>query len=466
VYVAEHGRVLPLYRNHAFFDSLGTFYSIISATQGGWTPLSSEGRYMGASAWGENDRQRNPYYAGLRQLLGLLPEGEVRLNRQLANWHRGGYAQPYSRTLQALLGKPIPPADFWNPDHVLRVEEVSGKHPPATQAHLDKAAATQLVLEDALTHLIGHFIRRTGCHKLVLTGGVALNCVANLHLLETFTERFFAEALGQKDTCLQLWVPPVPSDQGTVAGAAFHWALRHGAEPPREPLRHAFYCGLAQEEGEITAVLAASGLVYEPWGNIREETSRQQIAQAMAERIAQNQIVALFQGVAETGPRALGHRSFLANPCLPQMRQLLNERIKYRELIRPLAPMLTLAEAQRWFDLPRGTAVDNYNAYNYMVLTARAKPSAHHIIPAVIHQDGTSRLQIVRPDIDPLSYAILQALGQRLGVEVAVNTSLNVGSPIVQTAAQAVAIFNRAQGLNGMLLVAANGTAWFCSPHT
>jgi carbamoyltransferase len=75
-------------------------------------------------------------------------------------------------------------------------------------------------------------------------------------------------------------------------------------------------------------------------------------------------------------------------------------------------------------------------------------------------------LQIVRPEIDPLSYAILQALGQRLGVEVAVNTSLNVGSPIVQTAAQAVAIFNRAQGLNGMLLVAANGTAWFCSPHT
>ena len=116
----------------------------------------------------------------------------------------------------------------------------------------------------------------------------------------------------------------------------------------------------------------------------------------MAYMTAQDGIIALFQGAAETGPRALGHRSILANPRNPRTREFLNARVKYREAIRPLAPMMTREAALKWFELSDGAADADYNGYNYMVLTAQAKPDAAARIPAVIHADGTGRLQIVR----------------------------------------------------------------------
>src|SRR5262249_44967753 len=169
------------------------------------------------------------------------------------------------------------------------------------------------------------------------------------------------------------------------------------------------------------------------------------------------------QGAAETGPRALGHRSILANPCDPGVRDLLNARVKYREAIRPLAPMATLEAAQAHFELLDGAADDDHNAYNYMVLTARAKPHARDKIPAVIHADDTGRIQIVREHDDPLTYAYLKALGRHIGVEISVNTSFNVAGPIAQTPQQAVDTLRRSKGLDVVLMVADNGAvhaAW------
>ena len=183
----------------------------------------------------------------------------------------------------------------------------------------------------------------------------------------------------------------------------------------------------------------------------------------MAYVTAHDGIIAVVQGRAETGPRALGHRSILANPCNPRTREVLNARVKYREAIRPLAPMMTLEAAQRWFELSDGASDAGYNAYNYMVLTARAKADAHARIPAVIHADGSGRLQIVRANTDPLSYAYLKALGRRIGVEVAVNTSFNVAGPIAQTADQAVATLRRSKAMDAVLLFADEGpvfAAW------
>ncbi len=180
----------------------------------------------------------------------------------------------------------------------------------------------------------------------------------------------------------------------------------------------------------------------------------------MAYITAQDGIVAIFQGAAETGPRALGHRSILANPCNPRTREILNDRVKYREAIRPLAPMLTLEAAKRWFDLSDGASDGDYNAYNYMVLTARAKPAAREQIPAVIHHDGTGRLQIVREHTDPLTYAYLKALGRRIGVEVAVNTSFNVAGPIAQTAAQGIDTLRRSKGMDAVIMIAEEGSVF------
>jgi len=170
--------------------------------------------------------------------------------------------------------------------------------------------------------------------------------------------------------------------------------------------------------------------------------------------------VGLFQGPAETGPRALGHRSILANPCNPKTLETINLRVKHREPIRPLAPMATLEAAQRFFELSPGAADDCYNAYNYMVLAVKARPEAREKIPAVVHKDGTSRLQIVREEHDPFTYAYLKAMGRRVGVEVSVNTSLNVGSPIAQTPSQALAAMKRARALSGIVMIAADGQAW------
>src|ERR1700686_4825172 len=372
LYVADGGTMRQLTCNDSMFDSLGAFYSVISSTQGGWTLLSSEGRYMGAAAWGNYDRKTNPFYAPLRAILQLAPDGQVFVNRDLANWPRN-YGKPYTKELIRILGEPIALKDMWNPDAMLRVEDI--RHKEDTQERLDKAAATQMVFEDALIHIIDHLIRTTGSDQLVLTGGTALNAVASMRLLQHFDEAYYQRQFGRRAR-LHLWVPPTPNDAGVAMGAAFMGAYLAGSGAG-EPLEHAFYCGAAPSDAAIRdAFAAAPDVAWTPIGNVTSAGGREAIADLMAYMTSQDGIIALFQGAAETGPRALGHRSILANPRNPRTREFLNARVKYREAIRPLAPMMTREAALKWFALSDGAADADYNGYNYMVLTAQAKPDA------------------------------------------------------------------------------------------
>ncbi len=438
-------------------ESLGRMYEVLSATQGGWPPLSSEGRYMGAAAWGDGNRLTNRYYRRLKHLFHYGPEGEVRLNRALANWTRSSWDSPYTEELIDILGEPIPLEEMWHPDAILNVEDI--RHPQVTRDRVDKAAAAQMVLEDALVHIVDHLIRETSSHRLVLSGGTALNCVANMRLLECFDESWYERNLGRKGTRLHLWVPPIPGDAGTPVGAAYAFAMRAGARPG-PPLRHAFRCGLAPSTRTIRAAVSAEPTAASvSLGDCSEPDVMDRVADLLAYVLAGDGVMGLYQGIAETGPRALGHRSILANPCRADTRRLLNERVKHRELIRPLAPMLTRAAAERLFYLEEGASDDDYDAYNYMVLTARARPEAHETIPAVIHHDGTGRLQIVRPDIDPFCHEFLLAMGRRVGVEASVNTSLNVGAPIAHTPEQAIATLKRARGMDGLLMIGSDRQA-------
>ena len=456
LYVVENGAMRRLYCNNSMFDSLGAFYSVISSTQGGWTWLSSEGRYMGASAWGDTKRTSNPYYPRLKQILDLGANGEVRLNRAMAHWYADPFENPYKRSLIDVLGEPLKPKQLWNPDAVLRIEDI--KHRPDTQERLDKAAATQLVFEDAIIHVVDHLLRSTGANRLVLTGGVALNAVGNMRLLEHFDEAWFADAQ-QRKTRLHLWVPPVPGDPGVPIGAAYLFAHLAGA-PRGSAMTHAFYCGQPPSRAEIEAALCAEDIASEQIGEIAGEAGRESVADLMAYMVAENGVIAIYQGAAETGPRALGHRSILANPCDPNVRDLLNARVKYREAVRPLAPMATLEAALDYFELEEGASDADYNAYSYMVLTARSKPHARNKIPAVIHADGTGRIQVVREREDPLIYAYLKALGRRIGVEMSVNTSFNVAGPIVQTPQQAIETLRRSKGLDAVIMVASDGAVF------
>jgi carbamoyltransferase len=456
LYVVERGEMRRLYCNESMFDSLGAFYSVISSTQGGWTWLSSEGRYMGAAAWGDMNRASNPYYGPLKQVLQFGSEGEIRLNRSLANWYCDPFEHPYKAELIEILGEPLKPHQLWNPDAVLRVEDIN--HRADTKDRLDKAAATQLVFEDAMVHVVDPLLRQTGANRLVLTGGVALNAIANMRLLEHFDEAWFASSQ-QRKARLHLWVPPTPGDPGVTIGAA--WLFAHLAGSPRgAPMTHAFYCGSPPSSPDIHVALEAADISSQRIGDISGVEGREALADLMAFVVAQNGVVALYQGAAETGPRALGHRSILANPCDRNARELLNERVKYREAIRPLAPMATLEAARQYFELLEGAADADYNAYNYMVLTARSKPVARARIPAVIHADGTGRIQIVREKDDPLTYAYLKALGRRIGIEISVNTSFNVAGPIAQTPRQGIETLRRSKGLDVAVLVANDGAVY------
>ena len=318
LYVAENGAMRQLYCNDSMFDSLGAFYSVISSTQGGWTWLSSEGRYMGAAAWGDMNRATNPYYARLREVLDFGANGEVRLNRALANWYCDPFDHPYKSALIDILGEPLKPDQLWNPDAVLRVEDIA--HRPDTQDRLDKAAATQLVFEDAMIHVVDHLLRATGANRLVLTGGVALNAVGNMRLLEHFDEAWF-ENNQQRKARLHLWVPPTPGDPGVTIGAA--WLFAHLAGAPRG----------ARDDACVLLRSAARHAMTSPprcrpptsprrrIGDISTPEGRDAVADLMAFMVARNGIIALYQGAAETGPRALGHRSIFANPCDAQARE-------------------------------------------------------------------------------------------------------------------------------------------------
>ncbi|MBC8116795.1 MAG: carbamoyltransferase [Candidatus Saccharimonas sp.] len=454
MYLATDGHLECIYKNQSPFDSLGLFYAIISSTKGGWTPLSSEGRYMGATAWGDGERLTNKFYRPLREIFHFAPKGEMLVNRAFVNWHIAGELAPYGRAMSAAFGEPIPHDKMWNPDAVLKVDDV--QHSEITRDRCDLAAATQLVFEDALFHIIDHHIRATGCDQLVMTGGTALNCLANMRLVQHYDTAWYDRNL-RKPGRLELWVPPIPGDAGVTVGAAINFAMQAGARPG-ELMRHAHYCGRGFTRAEIVTALGAQpDIKYHDLGNLHARGQLEAIADLAAFIIARDGVLGLFQGPAETGPRALGHRSILANPCNPETLEMINLRVKHRERVRPLAPMVTREAAEELFELSDGASADDYNAYNYMVLTALARPKARALIPAVVHKDGTARLQIVREDHDPFTHAFLRAMGRHVGVEASVNTSLNVGSPIAQTPAQAVTALERATGLTGLLMIANEG---------
>lgn len=455
LYLADATGVRLLRRFPSLVDSLGLLYGLISSTQGGWPMLSSEGRYMGAAAWGEQDRLANPYYRLLRQIVWLTPDGEFRINRALAGWARFGKGRPYTAELERILGPALTRDQLWHPDAVLDVDAVA--HAEITEDRVDKAAALQMVFEDCLLHVIEHAVRTTGVERLVLSGGTALNCVASLKLLEHFDGARMTRLHGRACGPLAVWAPPVPSDAGGPIGAAMAFGLRAGARPG-ERLRHAFHCGIAPTSADIQRAAGAADLEWRAVGDVGDGVGA--LADRIARTLAADGVLGLFQGPAEIGPRALGHRSILANPTNPDTLAVINDRVKRRERVRPLAPMVTHRAAPALFELAEGAAGEDHCAYDWMVLAARARHGARRSVPAVVHRDGTSRIQIVRPTEDPLTFATLEAMGRHVGVEVAVNTSLNVGSPIVQTPEQAVEVLRRATAMDGLVMVGDDGRAF------
>jgi carbamoyltransferase len=276
----------------------------------------------------------------------------------------------------------------------------------------DLAASVQARLEEMLIELAYWLHAQTGERRLAMAGGVALNCVANSRLWRD----------GPFD---EIWVQPAAGDSGTALGAALSVARELGAEI--QPMTSAAL-GRGWTTEELEARLARAALPYERPDDVAEEA---------AEVIGRNGVVAWFDGRAEYGPRALGHRSLLADPRDRANLERLND-VKGREQFRPVAPMVLEERAGEIFS---GGPIPS----PYMLFTHRVADGWLDRIPAVVHVDGTARIQTVAPEREPAVARMLRAFERRTGVPVVVNTSLNTaGRPMVDSPEDALECFGAA----------------------
>jgi carbamoyltransferase len=275
--------------------------------------------------------------------------------------------------------------------------------------HAELAASVQVRLEEVLLELARWLHERTGERRLTMAGGVALNCVANTRLL----------AQGPFD---ELWVQPAAGDAGTALGGALHLAQSLGE--PAAPMPGADL-GRGWSDAELAAWLDTARIRYH---------QPVDVAAAVADALAANEIVAWFQGRSEYGPRALGHRSLLAHPGHAANLERLNA-VKGREQFRPIAPMVLAERAGELFS--RGPIPSPY-----MLFVHDVAPRWRDRIPAVVHVDGTARIQTVDRRAEPLLAAMLERFASRTGLPAVVNTSLNTaGRPMVDDPRDALELF-------------------------
>ncbi|MEV3972946.1 carbamoyltransferase C-terminal domain-containing protein [Streptomyces sp. NPDC050698] len=283
-----------------------------------------------------------------------------------------------------------------------------GPDEPWTQAHADVAASAQAVLEETLLDLVRWLHGRTHDRVLTLAGGVALNCVAN-------------SRIAREGPFSRVWVQPAAGDAGTALGGALLLSAVQGDEP--EAMAGADL-GREWSDAELAAWLKTAAV---PFGRPPD------IAATVARALADNGIVAWFQGRSEYGPRALGHRSLLAHPGHAGNLERLND-VKGREQFRPVAPMVLADRAAEIFDGPLPSP--------YMLFVHDVAPAWRDRIPAVVHVDGTARIQTVDPDREPLVARMLGEFERLTGVPVVVNTSLNTaGRPMVDDPRDALECF-------------------------
>ncbi len=385
---AYHDGRLERVRSWPWRASLGLYYSLVTQHLG-WLANSDEYKVMGLAAYGDPDRYRQIF----DDAVVLRDDGGVDVT------FLGLPDEPALRGLHR-------PASAWLIDHLgtTRMPNVS-----VEQRHADVAAAAQQRLEQALRHVITAAVTETGIGDVAFGGGVALNCLA--------VGRLAGRA------CDTLLVPPAPGDDGTAIGAALavldldaasaSWPPLPLLGPaPKAPI------ALANRSDHIAAV-----------------ADPQVRAHVGAQVLAAGAVVGWAHGPMEFGPRALGNRSIFADPRTKASRERVNRAIKQRENFRPLAPVVKAEAAPRYFDLPPAQL-------RHMTAVARARPTALHDVPAVVHADGTARVQIVHRAEHAVLWHLLDGFEELTGVPVLLNTSLNInGRPMACTAEDAVATY-------------------------
>lgn len=399
--------------------SLGLFYSAWTAYLG-FEVNEGEYKVMGMAAFG-----RPRFKDDVQKLFRLHEDGTFTLDQRLFSFRTPGEL-PFTQAVVDWLG----PARVPESPFALDASDAGGG-PGAphvverSRRYADIAASVQAVTEDVILHVVRTAVRRTGIARVCLAGGVALNSLANGRLT--------------RELGVALYVHPAAGDAGGALGAALHHAYASDQAVGRRPLE-SVYLGQGFSASEVDAAIARAGFHVE--GRYDSETD---LVARVAALLAEGCVVGWFQGRSEYGPRALGNRSILADPTRRDMQRIVNEKIKFRERFRPFAPAVPVERATEYFDMP---PVGRTTAPEYFMLAVHpVRPAYRAVLPAVTHEDGTARVQVVSRDSNRLFYDLLQAFGSLSGIPVLLNTSFNLrGEPIVNSPDDALRTFS----LSGM----------------
>jgi len=283
-----------------------------------------------------------------------------------------------------------------------------------TQFHKDMASSIQKVTEELIFHILNHLQRRTGLKNICIAGGVAQNSVANGKILDNTSFE-------------KMYIPPAGHDAGTAIGSAL-WLYNHIQGNDRiEPMRHS-YLGSQFSDEKIEEFLKSENIEYKRY-------SDEELNDKVSDCLISAGVVGWFQGRAEFGPRALGHRSIIADPTRDDAKEILNLKIKRREAFRPFAPSILKEHVVEYFE--------KVDEVPFMEKVFQIKEGKRELLSAVTHVDGSGRLQTVDKNIDPKYYNLIHNFYKKSGVPILLNTSFNENEPIVNTPAEAYACFAR-----------------------
>jgi len=416
------GNQIDLRKQMVFPHSLGLLYSAFTAFLG-FEVNEGEYKVMGMAPYGQ------PRYVDkVWKLIKQDDDGSFYLDMDYFCFHHST-DKTYTHRFVELFGEPRPPkmlfftADSGFPTYFGEPPANFNELCKLNQHYADIAASIQKVTEEVLLGMARHIQKETGMKRLCIAGGVGLNSVANHRILR---ETAFEE----------LFVQPSAGDGGGALGAAL-WADNMLLGNPRRFRMDHAYWGKSYEPSEIREFLDQNRIPYQYVEN------DDRLMDQVVDHLQGGKVIGWFQGRFEWGPRALGNRSILADPRNPQMKDIVNTKIKFREPYRPFAPSVLAECAEKYFDLPN--AVHHYPA-RYMLYVVPVRTCKQSQLPAITHVDGTGRLQTVFRDANPRYYQLIERFAQATGMPALLNTSFNLkGEPIVTTPANAFSTFSKSE---------------------
>ena len=393
----------------AFPHSLGLFYSAVTQYLG-FLKFGDEYKVMGLAAYGQPEQ-----FDSFRDIVRTNGNG-FRLGLDYFTHHRTGPEMSWADADKTpTLGK------MFSEEMPRRLGPARAPEEPLEQRHRNLASSLQARLEEVYLGMLKKLAEKTGLKAVCLAGGVAFNCVANGKIFESTPFE-------------QIYVHPAAGDAGLAVGAAFYVWHQILGKPRSFVMDHAYW-GPSFSRDEVRRAVDASGLPQKAYSI--EELPEEDLTGRAASIIAEGKILGWFQGRAEWGPRALGNRSIVADPRRAEMKEILNRRIKHREIFRPFAPSILAEATGQWFEKSHPSP--------FMTMAYSVRPEKRDKIPAPTHVDGTGRLQTVTREANPRYWRLIKSFEGLTGVPVVLNTSFNDNEPIVCRPEEALDCFLRTQ---------------------